>query len=41
MVLGYDIIRDSVIHMQDIDPEFVLPPGFFQKEPRRGPLVYP
>ncbi|GKT44440.1 FAD-dependent monooxygenase OpS4 [Colletotrichum spaethianum] len=36
---GYDIIRDSVQHVQKLDPAFSLPPSFFRKEPVRG--VYP
>ncbi|KAF6819226.1 salicylate hydroxylase [Colletotrichum musicola] len=36
---GYDIIRDSVQHVQKMDPSFELPATFFQKQPVKG--VYP
>ncbi|ORY71376.1 salicylate hydroxylase [Pseudomassariella vexata] len=36
---GYDIIRDSVLHMEQLDSDFELPGDFFQVEQMRG--VYP
>jgi salicylate hydroxylase len=32
---GYDVIRDSVSKVQEVDPSFALPSDFFQKEPGR------
>jgi hypothetical protein len=36
---GYDVIRDSVMKVQEVEPAFALPDGFFQKTPGRG--MYP
>ncbi|KAH8898945.1 salicylate hydroxylase [Thozetella sp. PMI_491] len=37
--MGYDVIRDSVQHLQEVVPSFRLPDKFFETEPGRG--VYP
>lgn len=36
---GYDIVRDSVLKMKELDSGFEIPDAFFQRELKRG--VYP
>ncbi|KAK2596315.1 hypothetical protein N8I77_013211 [Diaporthe amygdali] len=36
---GYDVVRDSLNYLKEMDPNFELPKSFFQEQPGRG--AYP